>query len=431
MLQDYRSSLGETDFEEESNVKRNRRAGSKIRSILADERGVAFILVAISMVAVVSAAALAIDIGLLVTARGESQRAAEAASLAGAGWLIADPDDATGARARAKEFALLNTVRGDPVVLLDEDIDVILDSSKVRVRVHNVSARNTAIPTFFARVFGVQTVDIRTLAAAWAAPIDEVPPVEGECLLPLSLPDRWTDLNEDGVWQEGEAYDPQGTGVEGDYQVGELMVVKVSGSETTGPKACREESTYVDIEMCADLPDSQNWRCWYREGPQLGGGATVVGERIYPGTNCGPLMAVGDPVYSASASGNMQSLVNGEFEQLVNSDPGLYWDSDEGCVMRPGQEACVQSSPRIRSVPIVNPTTVVGTGADVNTVIVNFAGVFVERVACNYDLGDFGGPSGNWNVYLRIVNNTLGTGGDGGASDPDPGSTQKILQLIE
>ena len=94
--------------------------GSKIRSILADQRGMAFVLVAISMAAVMSAAAIAIDIGLLATAKGESQRAAEAAALAGAGWLIADPDDAVGARARAKEYAWLNTVRGDSVVLLDE-----------------------------------------------------------------------------------------------------------------------------------------------------------------------------------------------------------------------------------------------------------------------------------------------------------------------
>jgi len=405
----------------------------RIRAILANQAGMAFVLMMVSLVVVASAAALAIDVGHLVTARGESQRAAEAAALAGAGWLITDSDDAAGARARAKEYALLNSVRGNPVVVLDEDIDVILDSSKVRVRVNNLRSRGSGVRTYFARVLGVREVDIRTLAAAWAAPTDEAPPVEGECLLPLALPDRWTDLDGDQEWDEGETYDPQGTGVDDDYRVGDLMVVKVSGSETTGPKSCRTTSPYVDIEMCADLPDSQNWRCWYREGPQLGGGADVVGERIFPGTNCGPLMAVGDPVYAASASGNMQSLVNGEFQDLVNSDPGLYWDDDEGCVMRPGQTECVQASPRIRSVPVVNPTTVTGTGADASTVIVDFTGVFVERVACNYDLGDFGGPSGNWNVYLRIVNNSLGTGGDGSGNTtgPDPGSTQKILQLIE
>lgn len=389
----------------------------------------AFVLVMVSMIAVLSAAAIAIDVGHLVTARGESQRAGEAAALAGAGWLITDPDDADGARARAKEYALLNTVRGNPVVVLDEDIDVILDSSKVRVRVNNLRSRGSGIRTYFARVFGVRQVDIRTLAAAWAAPSGEAPPVEGECLLPLALPDRWTDSNDNGGWDPGETYDPQGTGIDDDYQVGELMVVKVSGSETTGPKKCREESPYVDIDLCRDLPSSQNWRCWYREGPQLGGGANVVGERIFPGTNCGPLMAIGDPVYAASASGNMQSLVNGEFQDLINSDPGLYWDGT--CVIRPGQEGCVESSPRIRSVPVVNPTTVTGTGADVTTTIVEFAGVFVERVACNYDLGEFGGPSGNWNVYLRVVNNTLGGAGGSGETEGPGSTTQRVLQLIE
>jgi len=401
--------------------------------LVANERGMAFVLVMVSMLAVVSAAAIAIDVGMLVTARTESQRAAEAACLAGAGWLLTDPDDAAGARARAKEYAQLNTVRGAPVVLRDEDIDVVLDSSKVRVRVNNVRDRGTAIGTFFARAFGVRDVDVRTLAAAWAAPSNEAPPVEGQCLLPLALPDRWTDSNDNGVWDPGETYDPQGTGIDDDYRVGDLMVAKVSGSETIGPKACRTESPYVDIDLCRDLPDSNNWKCWYREGPKAAGGANVVGDRIYPGTDCGPPLAIGDTVWTASASGNMQNLVVGEFADLVNSDPGLYWDEGEGCVRRPGESGCVQDSPRIRSVPVVNPTTVTGVGSDVNTVITEFAGVFVERVACNYDLGEFGGPGGNWNVYLRIVNNTLGPGGagTGSGSEPGGGTTLRVLQLVE
>ncbi len=401
--------------------------GRKAR--LSDARGAALVLVVGSLLAILSAVALAVDVGMLLTARGESQRAAEAAALAGAGWLITDSNDAAGARARAKQYALLNTVRGIPVVLLDQDIDVILDSAKVRVRVNNVASRGTAIGTFFARVFGVRKVDIATLAAAWAAPAGEVEPEEGRCLLPVALPDRWTDSNGDGVWQAGEAYDPQGTGI-GDYDVGELIVMKVSGSETGGPRECREDSSYVDIDMCRDLPGSSNWRCWYREASRLGGGAPVIGERIHPGTNCGPPLAVGDQVYAASASGNMQNLVHGEFADLVRSDPGLHWDSGERCVKRPGQAACVEDSPRIRAVPLVNPTTVTGTGADVSSTIVDFTGVFVERVSCNYDLGDFGGPNGNWNVYMRVVR--TGTSGGGGGTDPGTGGTTlKRLQLIE
>ena len=64
-----------------------------IGRVLSDQRGVALVLLMAGMVAVLSAAAIAIDVGLLYTARGESRRAAEAAALAGAGWLITAPGD--------------------------------------------------------------------------------------------------------------------------------------------------------------------------------------------------------------------------------------------------------------------------------------------------------------------------------------------------
>jgi len=100
-------------------VVKKTRINRGLRVILADQAGVAFVLLAISMTAVVSAAAIAIDIGLLVTARTESQRAAEAGALAGAGWLLQNPTDSAGAVAMAIDFSGRNTVRGDSVVVLD------------------------------------------------------------------------------------------------------------------------------------------------------------------------------------------------------------------------------------------------------------------------------------------------------------------------
>ena len=60
--------------------------------------------------------------------------------------MLQTPGDEPGARARAVEYGLLNSVRGQGAIVLDEDIDVILDSSKVRVRVNNCQGsryRNT------------------------------------------------------------------------------------------------------------------------------------------------------------------------------------------------------------------------------------------------------------------------------------------------
>jgi hypothetical protein len=434
----------------------DRRTATGIRAILADQAGMAFVLVVASMLAVVSAAALAIDIGLLVTARGESQRAAESAALAGAGWLIAAPTDDTGARTRAKEFARMNTVRGDSVVLLDEDIDVILDSAKVRVRVNNLRARGSGVRTFFARVFGVSRVDVRTLAAAWAAPTDELPPTSIDCPLPIALLDQWAD-DGDGTYEEGEYYDRVGTGY-GDEDIGKIVVAKVSGAGPTGPPQCRpeNESSLVDIDACKDEADSENWRCWYRESEPSdggGGGVGVLGPRIYPGASCGVGLEVGDPVWAASGSGNKQSLVHtshadfggdgpGSFRDLIDADPGLFWSSACSCPVYSEpinvdecSSACVEDSPRIRSVPLLDPTGVHGTGSGVSSDIMAFSGVFVDLVSCNYDLGMFGGPNGNWNVYLRLMRAGTGVGGGGGGGEdpgPDPGGTTlKKLQLIE
>ena len=464
-------------YTKEGRLKKTRPLG-RIIAILANQTGMAFVLMAISMLAVVSAAALAIDVGLLLTARAESQRAAESAALAGAGWLITAPNDETGARDRAKEYALRNTVRGDSVVLLDEDIDVILDSAKVRVRVSNLRERGTAIETFFARVFGVGNVNVRTLAAAWAAPTDEIPPTSVDCPLPLALLDEWQDADGDGSYDVGEYYDRASTGYD-DSDIGKIVVAKVSGSGPTGPPQCRpeNESSLVDIDACKDEPDSENWRCWYRESDPAnggGGGTSVLGPRIYPGDACGVGLTVGDDVYAASGSGNKQSLVNtthadfggsctttvvcdaeglncveettcqngeGSFRDLIESDENIFWnDSPCNCPVRTNPTSadqcstlCVEDSPRIRSVPLLDPSGVAGTGSGVTSTITAFTGVFVEMVSCNYDLGQYGGPEGNWNVYLRLMRAGTGVGGGGGGSGTsDPGGTTlKKLQLIE
>jgi hypothetical protein len=59
----------------------------------SNERGATIIVVALSMLALLSMMALAVDVGMLLTARAEAQRAADSAALAGAGALIFEPDD--------------------------------------------------------------------------------------------------------------------------------------------------------------------------------------------------------------------------------------------------------------------------------------------------------------------------------------------------
>ena len=94
---------------------------------VADESGAIAVFVAAGIAVFISMAALAVDLGMLMTARSEAQRTADGAALAGAASLIYRPNNAEGARQWAREYASQNDVRGQQVVLRDEDIDVIAD----------------------------------------------------------------------------------------------------------------------------------------------------------------------------------------------------------------------------------------------------------------------------------------------------------------
>ena len=73
-----------------------------------DERGAATVLVALLLVVLMTAAALAVDVGLLATARTEAQRTADMAAHAGASALIYSPSSEAAARSEAISFAAKN-----------------------------------------------------------------------------------------------------------------------------------------------------------------------------------------------------------------------------------------------------------------------------------------------------------------------------------
>jgi hypothetical protein len=87
------------------------------------------------MLVLLAGAAIALEMTVARPVRSEVQRAADAAALAGAAHLIADPDDESGARVTAIEFVQLNPVRGRQLELHPEDVTVDLDSGRVMVRI--------------------------------------------------------------------------------------------------------------------------------------------------------------------------------------------------------------------------------------------------------------------------------------------------------
>ena len=96
----------------------------KMRS---DERGVSLVFVALAMVVLLGMAALAIDVGMLFTAKGQAQNAADSGALAGAGALLISPADDVNATVVAETFAEQHQIIKEQVDIQPaEDVQVNL-----------------------------------------------------------------------------------------------------------------------------------------------------------------------------------------------------------------------------------------------------------------------------------------------------------------
>jgi len=181
-------------------------AARRMFGVASDERGSVSVLVGVALAALLALLALGVDLGGLFSARSEAQRAADAAALAGASAFL----EYQGAKAeqvavdRAVELASNNAIRSAPVDPEDVSVWVDRDSSTVRAAV-----RRDGVPTWFARLVGIDAVDVSAEATAWAGAAGAA-----QCVKPFAVPDMWEessdDLNQNRIWDEGERwkYDP-------------------------------------------------------------------------------------------------------------------------------------------------------------------------------------------------------------------------------
>ena len=171
------------------------------------ERGGVTVTVAFAITALLGLLALSIDLGGLFSARSEAQRAADAAALAGASVFLESQEGQAIrlAEDRAVQFATENLIRNGPVDPEDVSVWVDLDSSTVRAAV-----RRDDVPTWFARLLGIDAVDVGAEATAWAGAAGAA-----QCVKPFAVPDMWEettdDLNGNRIWDEGETwkYEPE------------------------------------------------------------------------------------------------------------------------------------------------------------------------------------------------------------------------------
>ena len=153
----------------------------KPRSERKRERGVTIAFVALVLIALLGVAALAVDLGVLYTARNSSQNAADSAALAGAATFVKDPgkpqpQTADGA---ALVVATQGKILGSQI--LNTEVTVNTDFANRRVKV--TIARN--VTTFFGRVLGLLNANVQTVATAEAS---EQGSGAARCVKPIFIP---------------------------------------------------------------------------------------------------------------------------------------------------------------------------------------------------------------------------------------------------
>ncbi|HUG01793.1 MAG TPA: pilus assembly protein TadG-related protein [Longimicrobiales bacterium] len=414
----------------------------------SNRRGAALALVALGMPVLLGMIALGVDLGMMMAARAESQRATDSGALAGAALFLVHPDPLDAvvpARAEAFAFTESNAIRHEAIDAVEVTVEVNPDSQMVRV-----TARRT-IPTWFAKIFGVNEVTVATESVAHAVEAGST----SRCVKPFALPDLWWDT-QDGSGTGGNEGDLQGPGEDG-HKVWDLTPLTGGQGNDTG---LFENWVYDAYETYggadADPADQTGWGTSARNGlrdyngreyvddygremlvkfqdpnggesshwlpfviPGYGSGVASFTENI---RSCRPVtFTIGDEV--EDEPGLYPNPTWKAFEDLLNEDPNAEWQEtvDEdgistGKVINSAWEGNWLNSPRVVTVPLVRPDGTISGRNEME--VVDFALVFLEWPTPR----SFKSP-----LMGRFLFFVPGSG-EGG---PEVGSNVRILRLID
>src|SRR4051812_1875500 len=341
-----------------------------------------YVFIGMGFMAFLSASMLAIDVGMLMTARSQAQNSADAGALAGATALVYDDwnnRSATGpAVTSALNAATANNVMGSPVSVTAPDVvfsndPVTASPDRVNVTVRRTAQRGNPVSTLIARYFGTSTADIGATATAEAAPSNAMTRVK-----PFTIPDKWIDkqtppydatdtndaYNNKGVplanpdiyipaYDASGRPDPNYTGYNNETERGTRLTIRASTGNNIAP------SMYFSLAMTDDTGgDDYRWN---------------IG-------NCNThVYTWGDPL--VQEPGDMSGPTAQGVADLIARDPNAYWNTSTNGV---SNSAFGNHSPRIFPIPLYDPIIYDsgkrnGRTADLRTA--NWIGFFVEDVA--------------------------------------------------
>lgn len=437
-----------------------------LNSFATREDGAVLLLVAVGAVALVGMLGLAVDLGMLYTARSEAQRAADAAALAGAsafqeGDPLLNPELVAVAEARAYETATLNWIRNAAIREEEVTIEPIPAESKVRVTI-----RRQNIGLWFAPVLRITNSAVAARAAAEAAPASRVSPAK--CVKPFALPDMWRkgsgsgqDANRNQVWdfeperipgcngnsdncfrkeawtwEDGDQY---GTASSGN-PTGYGSESRTGMTDSRGRQYTRDEGRRIPIKI-STVPSY--WQVWAMSGRGTPNALQAIkscvptslsiGEQVDGETEVDIETEPGNmaqPIYSAF----MDLITNGEADRVGENgeiipgrpgDPDAYWDDAAGTVVN-SRLADWRESSRVMTVALFHPEGMSQGRTDLR--FVDFALLFLENPESPY-----GNPFKDDNpkhqrpITGRILKFAPGEAGGG----TETGNLPRVLRLVE
>lgn len=370
----------------------------RLQRLKKDEAGMSYVFVGLGLMALMSATMLAIDVGMLMTARSQAQNSADAAALAGAISLAFDSWDdrsPTGpAVTNAIKYGKQNLVQKGDVSITPEDIEFPIDpvsgeANRVKATVWRAGghAGTKPVDTLIAQYFGVSTVDIGATATAEASPANAM-----TCVKPFTIPDKWREM-------QTPAFDPGDTFTryfETGARKGEVIAnpdVYIPAYDGTG-KVNPDYTGYnteanrgLRMTLHASVGGQIEPSMFYSLAMTDDTGGSDYEWNI---ANCNrKIYHWADPL--VQEPGAMTGPTIAGIEQLIAKDPGAYWD--DGCKCVKGSTYGDRQSPRIFPIPLFDPDYYQGgktTGRVASLITANWIGYFVEYI-------------GGTTIYGRII----------------------------
>jgi len=327
---------------------------NRIQRLRRDQSGMSLIFIGLGMMAFVAASMLAIDVGMLMTARSQAQNSADSGALAGATALLYDSYTDRSASGPAVTSAIrasqTNNVMSGQVSVTPADVQFLMGPTtgqmdRVKVSVRRTASRGNPVATMIARYFGMANTDIGATATAEAAPANAM-----SCVKPFTIPDKWREVGNppwNSMSSTYDAYDNKGqplpaskadvyvpanqTGYTGYTlnDVGTPLTIRAGTGNQINP------SMYFSLAMTNDTGGSD-----YRNNimqcnkTHYHWGETEVLE---PGNMMGP---------------TVQGITD-----LIGQDPGAHWVQSAGPKgqVQNSQGQMITTSPRIFPIPLYDP----------------------------------------------------------------------------